>query len=772
MERRPDAVKRPVRIHGNSTVVILADVYDQACRRMRSKCVHDHNNPHCRACKQAGVSPRDCVYPVRGQPDNDREYRHPRIRASKPKPSERRKSGVKASAKQASQNLVTNAELAEYWDLPPIDELVEAVSRFCSHSIQLSFISKDEFCSRLRDDPESVSSFLLASILAISARVSPLAVERYKSGSKASLLCLERASAMSLDQIHQEPTLERCQAFCLLSIAQHCQGFQKESYINLGIAIRMASWLQLHQEEMFELDDASPSMIRRAESARRTLWMLFCHENLVSGSTSVMFLSPPDITTYLPCSEPDFNQGQEPRSRATLAGTPPAIEHPASTEDPGRSLFASLIQVHHIWGIVRRTVSNRHSGPDDSDNDLAELKTKLKHWEDSLPKYHAWSLPMLRKHRANGHELAYLKVAMMLRLCNIILRQPRVESVLEDGTDSQQEPYLETTFELYNDVCTLFNQIDSLFSGKLTNEGGEDQIFALCVYHCGLFAAYLCKYPSVCQDSSIVAKGPKMLNKIYTIIDEKMDIWPQAAGWRIELTNIQPCLTGPRDEEAQVHEDMQPSVTHMVAVSEVSSVNSTRSAPTVQFDRSMTSHSPPAPISQVSTAPIGEMAPSRHFAGHNSNPVTAQAALRNPHEGSPTPLPPLPTYPTIQTSGPPSLPPTGFHHSLTLLSQGPRQTLNTPSFYFENQADGPRVLDHTYSHHPVPSTAPGYDVGFGETHSAMPGSQGDHLYSRHADVAVSRTSSFESDGSVQLVRSQEWIPHQPCGPWMDGYVGT
>jgi hypothetical protein len=55
---------------------------------------------------------------------------------------------------------------------------------------------------------------------------------------------------------------------------------------------------------------------------------------------------------------------------------------------------------------------------------------------------------------------------------------------------------METTRELYNNVCTLYNQIDSLFSGKLTNEGGEDQIFALCVYHCGLFAAYLCKYPS------------------------------------------------------------------------------------------------------------------------------------------------------------------------------------------------------------------------------------------------------------------------------------
>ncbi|CAG9940450.1 unnamed protein product [Clonostachys rosea f. rosea IK726] len=748
-----------------------APIACRRCRRMRSKCVHDNNNPHCRACKQAGVSPRDCVYPVRGQPDNDREYRHPRIRASKPKPSERRRSGVKASAKQASQNLVTNAELAEYWDLPPVEELVEAVSRFCSHSIQLSFISKDDFCSRLRDDPESVSSFLLACILAISARVSPLAVERYKSGSKASLYCLERASAMSLDQIHQEPTLERCQAFCLLSIAQDCQGFHKESYINLGIAIRMASWLQLHKEEMFELDDDSPIMIRRAESARRTLWMLFCHENLISGSTSVMFLSPPDITTYLPCSEPDFIQGQEPRSRATLADTPPAIEHPASTGDRGRSLFASLIQIHHIWGIARRTVSNRHSRPDDTDSDLEGLKKKLKHWEESLPKYHNWSLPMLRKHRANGHELAYLKVAMMLRLCNIIIRQPRVESVLVDVTKSQQEPYMETTRELYNNVCTLYNQIDSLFSGKLTNEGGEDQIFALCVYHCGLFAAYLCKYPSVCQDSAIVANGPKMLNKIYTIIDEKMDIWPQAAGWRIELTNIQPCLAGPGDEKAQAYEEMQPSVPHILAVSEAA-VNQTRSAPAVQFDRSVTNHSPQAPISQVSTAPIGEMAPSRHFAGHSSNPVAAQPPPRNPHEESPTPLPPLPPYPTMQTSGPPTLPPSGFHHSLTLLSQGPRQAMSNAPFYFENQADGPRVLEHTYSHHPVPSTGPGYDVGFGETQTAMPGSQGDALYSRHPEVAVSRTSSFESDGGVQLVRSQEWMPQPPCGPWMDGYVGT
>lgn len=68
-------------------------------------------------------------------------------------------------------------------------------------------------------------------ILAVSARLSPLAVQRYKSDTIASLVYLERTSAMSLDQIHQGPSLERCQALCLLSIAQHCHGFEKDSYV-------------------------------------------------------------------------------------------------------------------------------------------------------------------------------------------------------------------------------------------------------------------------------------------------------------------------------------------------------------------------------------------------------------------------------------------------------------------------------------------------------------------------------------------------------------
>ncbi|KAK7211076.1 hypothetical protein V2G26_018254 [Clonostachys chloroleuca] len=201
-----------------------------------------------------------------------------------------------------------------------------------------------------------------------------------------------------------------------------------------------------------------------------------------------MFLSPPDITTLLPCSELDFSQGQDSRTRATLADTPPANEHQGSSQDRGRRLFASLIQIFDIWGTIKRKLP--HYAQPSRQGDLGHE-----------------SLPILRKHRENAHELAYLRVTMMLRLCNIAVRQPRVEEIIHiDPAKAQQERYIRTSLSFTT-----------------------------------MFAYSSCRLTACSQ----------MLTKILSIFDERMDIWPRAACWKDELSSIQPYLTGSEEEEAQ-----------------------------------------------------------------------------------------------------------------------------------------------------------------------------------------------------------------------------
>src|SRR5690348_14481126 len=91
------------------------------------------------------------VFPVRGQPDQDREYRHPRVRAEKSKKRDDTK--VRRESRDAPapprSNLPVPSGLAkgsDDWDLlPPLPEILEAVNQFTRHYFQLGFIPKQLF---------------------------------------------------------------------------------------------------------------------------------------------------------------------------------------------------------------------------------------------------------------------------------------------------------------------------------------------------------------------------------------------------------------------------------------------------------------------------------------------------------------------------------------------------------------------------------------------------------------------------------------------------
>lgn len=79
--------------------------------------------------------------------------------------------------------------------------------------------------------PHSCNLFLLLSILSVSARMTPALCARYGTGVKAAEFFMERASRIALAQVYAEPSLELCQAFYLLSIAQHGSGLRNNSYV-------------------------------------------------------------------------------------------------------------------------------------------------------------------------------------------------------------------------------------------------------------------------------------------------------------------------------------------------------------------------------------------------------------------------------------------------------------------------------------------------------------------------------------------------------------
>lgn len=118
------------------------------------------------------------------------------------------------------------------WELlPPLPEVIEAVNTFTRHYFQLGFVPKTLFPARLEREHRSVSPFLLLSLLSISARFTSSLTHRFGSGVKAAEIFMERAEQLALSKIYDQPSLESCQAFYLLSIAQQGSGWKNSSYV-------------------------------------------------------------------------------------------------------------------------------------------------------------------------------------------------------------------------------------------------------------------------------------------------------------------------------------------------------------------------------------------------------------------------------------------------------------------------------------------------------------------------------------------------------------
>jgi hypothetical protein len=185
------------------------------------------------------LTPVISEFPSRGENDQDRQFRHPRQRADNKRP---RIDGARVKTESvASPNLhesltsVKPPKWDDQWSLlPEVDIVKEGVVAFTLHYFQLGFIPKERFPLQLEQNPESVSVFLLLSILSISARFNKKIQARYGSGQRAVDWFTHAAERLAMSELYEQPTLERCQAFFLLSIAQQGRGMSNSSYVSLG----------------------------------------------------------------------------------------------------------------------------------------------------------------------------------------------------------------------------------------------------------------------------------------------------------------------------------------------------------------------------------------------------------------------------------------------------------------------------------------------------------------------------------------------------------
>ncbi|KAH6888023.1 fungal-specific transcription factor domain-containing protein, partial [Thelonectria olida] len=576
------------------------------CRRLRTKCEHRHSMPPCTACARAGPqAASECQFPRRGDKDIDREFRrrpvedkgatlapvlNPVVFGTQPFPPASRptvtptppgSSGqlspqtIGTVFSSPSRTLAYPTPASTDNILPPTDEVVEGCRVFVTTYFQLGFIPKATFLDNLRTNPGSVSRFLLACILSISARFTKTLVRRYGSARKATDHFLQVARSMVPTEMYN-PSLERIQAFFLLAISQWGNDDRDRSSMDMGVAVRMAALLKLHCEESYALPPNCPAdRVVRSESARRVFWMIQSQENLHSGYKTPAPFPLEDITTLLPCDERDFAFGHIPNERAAEAGTPPALANPELVNSPNRCLFATLIQAHGLWGRVARKACRNDNAinkvpPWSLDSELQTTIIELGRWEGLLPEEHTFSVWNLSAWKHQSLHLAYLSVTMVLRLTHIVARRVYLHDMLATLTNEQLDQSLESTTptmananenfsstshptpastpcgtlgtapqyfwektseELFDNVSKLHDQINEYFKIKSSDEGFP-QILVFCVYMCGSLSSFLWRYPTLCPRFGSRGNGEMMARRCLEVLSALHAAWPTSSNWQ------------------------------------------------------------------------------------------------------------------------------------------------------------------------------------------------------------------------------------------------
>lgn len=175
----------------------------------------------------------------------------------------------------------------------------------------------------------------------------------------------------------------------------------------------VAGVLRLHREETYDLaSGATTDEQVSSESARRTFWAIQNHDNLYTQQYLPLSFAKSDITTLLPASENDFAFGRVPLVRSALAGTAAADKNPHLVALQPQCLFATLVQVHDLWGMIARQCYRGTSPADLNDSRPWDVNSKFKQtsdllrsWEQNVPLDFRWSQWNLRGYKAEHVDL-------------------------------------------------------------------------------------------------------------------------------------------------------------------------------------------------------------------------------------------------------------------------------------------------------------------------------------------------------------------------------
>ncbi|KAG5912761.1 hypothetical protein E4U42_001902, partial [Claviceps africana] len=339
---------------------------------------------------------------------------------------------------------------------------------------------KPSFIQQLKD--ATLESSLVYGLLTCAARSSPVLIRRYTSPTQAAETFASKTVSL-VNQNLDHPHLADIQALCLVIIHEWGSGNAVRAYIYLGQAARM---LQMYRILNGQPNPEKPEQFLRDESLRRTLWLVYILDCLLTSTPGrCSALAPEDtVDLSLPCSDINFAFGNAvyvkplPQDMSRVALSP---GH-ASSGEIGE--FGYIVLASKIWRDVvgMLTAETVHTFREEHCTDLF---AKIENLRASLPMQLVDKPGQINLHMTMGSGYTFAMLHCLLHCATILIHRRRLlQHVKSPGFSLDWNPQCH---DLVDGLLTSCHATSVLLNAV---EAGADKDAPACFPIVMLFSAF------------------------------------------------------------------------------------------------------------------------------------------------------------------------------------------------------------------------------------------------------------------------------------------
>ncbi|KAF2666212.1 hypothetical protein BT63DRAFT_434093 [Microthyrium microscopicum] len=518
-----------------------------SCRTSKRQCIHN-NRPPCKRCKDRGDT---CVFPP---PGTSAMYRQRKSLSVNRVGSDRSDGGQIGRMGEEVSQLLRSPGSSAMVDLSkhsPYEYFTDEVKNsFLRCSYKWCFYHTPSLLRGFRK--KTVDDAIMWAILALAIRFSKQAPAPFSTPLEASNAFSAYAKSLVLPFV-EEPTLSRIQILLMITGHSWGAGEGHRAWTYLGMAIRMAQYLELFDDDTSAGSDviASSEVTQEAfklvEERRRTAWTCFLMDSLLSGGKKRRrALSERDMRIPLPCEATLFHF-LEPTRCYKLDQVPKNI---ILGQETHLDIVGHSMRIAGVWGDVARWACSQdvHGQlPWQDGSEFKRLMSELSQWRYSLPHRLQFSLLSLQAHTAAGQGQAYCYMHAIYFMSLMFLHRSylsQLEAQNKHDSDSQLDRlWRDWQASSRKELLKVSNQVCQMY-GEMADFGGDFLCglvpwIGFTVYTAVGIMLYYYLFPDSVDDQNVSIRAREHVINGLAFLKTMRGSWPMADTWRETIKRMQ-----------------------------------------------------------------------------------------------------------------------------------------------------------------------------------------------------------------------------------------